>query len=236
MKSRILFFRLQLSYILISSILLLLLFAYLAVRSTILTPSNPQQFDQDEQLSLIDEDTTVHEGLKTTWIKYENDQGGLTFRYPPDYKVFTNDEVTVKQTDRNLYYQDEFAAVLGYRPPQVVVEVYVSHNSVQPSVHHNPTFHIWVLENSAQLSIDDWYQKYQYYPAVWGQLSDTKMAADIPSSQVEIGSHVASFSASNDYRREQYGYLLQGSRIFLFQVDMQENVSSEILSTFQVIE
>lgn len=162
-----------------------------------------------------------------------SDQGlGFSFSYPKEYKVIKDTEEAFFERSKGNFRKN-FANYIGYEPSKFLgaLSLLDDKNSFEQS-----PFTIWVFENPESLSIDKWFEKYWYYPFVWGDFTERKKAV-APVKEVMVGGLTGKFGVV-DYRPEKpkFVYLNIEGKIYLIKTPFDYKVGEEILKSFKFLE
>ncbi|MBU1000297.1 hypothetical protein KKE78_02805 [Patescibacteria group bacterium] len=160
---------------------------------------------------------------------YQNNYLSFEFQY-------SNIDFTVKEDSEEAYnkrgngdYRKNFKGYVGYEPGKSLGVVVLLDKS--NSFDTNP-FTIWVFDNSDNLSIDEWYKNYWYYPFVWGDFTYTGKFVLAPRKEATI-SGITAKSGAIDYQpgKPKFIYAAKDSKMYLFRVIGESG--DKILSTFK---
>lgn len=167
---------------------------------------------------------------------YYDKEVGFEFKFPSSgYSIIDDDEEKFS-SHAKAQFRKNFTGYVGYEPPQFVKGLIVKANdSAHPDQFEPVPLTLWIFDNPKSFSIDQWYQRYWYYPFVWGQFAQPQKGK---SSPVNISSVSGQLSKSNiiSYRpgSPKFVYLSHNSKIYLFRImdDSFKKIGEEILTSF----
>lgn len=162
---------------------------------------------------------------------YSNLSLGLQFEYSEkDLKVL---EDTEEEFDKrgNGQFRKNFKGYVGYEPGKFLGAVVVLDEI--NSYEKNP-FTVWVFENSANLTIEDWHHKYWYYPFVWGDFTSLGKYKLAPEKEATV-SGIIGKSRVIDYQpgKPKFIYLSKDNKMYLFRIIGDDG--EKILSTLEIL-
>jgi len=147
---------------------------------------------------------------------------------------------------------DSFTSFMGYKPPRVKDAIKIGVPFVDTSGHSLPVdgegiMQIWIFDNSNQLNIDQWYDKYIYYPIQWGHSIETALENERPKEGFIVDSTNGKQNYLDLMGTAKLSYLQKGDEMYLFygqgidfdnlnDVEKIPNDVSLILSTFKFTE
>jgi hypothetical protein len=156
--------------------------------------------------------------------------------YPPgtfvkeDSEEFFNKRSAGEDT-RNGDLRKNFANNVGYQPGEVKGLVAVL---AKADDFDSAPLQIWVFNNPDNLSIDEWYQNYWYYPFIWGDFSKDGRTKIAPVEDLSLPG-LGAKSAVIDYQpgKPKFVYVSNKGKIYLFK---QLTGGDQILSSFRFID
>ena len=155
---------------------------------------------------------------------------GFQFQYHKDLvvKEDTEEEFNVRGGGD---FRKNFKGYVQYEPGKFLGGVVVLDKT--SSYDTNP-FTLWVFDNPQDLSIDDWYKNYWYYPFVWGDFTYTGKFELAPKTEATISGQMAK-SGIIDYQpgKPKFVYLSKNKKMYLFRIIGEEG--DKILSTFKYL-
>lgn len=169
---------------------------------------------------------------RATDVKYRNDQLGFEFTVPAkDFLVGKDSEEDFNKRG-NGDFRKNFSRYVGYEPAKVLGAVVIL--GKDQSFDEAPLT-IWVFENSENLSAGAWYDKYWYYPFIWGDFDYSKeriKPQEIATISGQLGKYgIVTYRPS----KPKFIYLPFMEKIFLFRVLTEDGVGDQILSTFKFL-
>jgi len=127
-----------------------------------------------------------------------------------------------------VIFRKNFKGYVTYEPGKVlgIVAVLDKANSYDT----NP-FTLWVFDNPNDLSIDEWYKNYWYYPFVWGDFTYKGKFELAPNTEATISGQMAR-SGVIDYQpgKPKFVYLSKDKKMYLFRIIGEDG--NKILSSF----
>lgn len=167
---------------------------------------------------------------------YTDTDLGFSFTYPPQgYSVVTDNEDKYNAlsgaNQRRNFYQTWW-----YEPPTLVKGLYVRTDSAENLNQFSLLpFTLWVFDNPDNLTPNQWYDKYWYYPFLWGDYEPRKLQ-DGPDQTATISGYpaaykIVAFQAGNP----QFIYIPKDDKMFLirlFDNGSTDSLSSKILASF----
>ena len=124
---------------------------------------------------------------------------------------------------------------MGYAPPEFLGAVAVLDKT--GSYDKNP-FSVWVFNNNNYLTIEQWFQKYWYYPFVWGVFDYTSKGHIALDQEATVSGETAkSKIVSYQSGEPKYIYVSKNSKMYLFRIiDDKDHTGDQILSSFKFIQ
>ncbi len=169
-------------------------------------------------------------GQKSNLQTYQNQKLGFQFQYTDkDLKVQEDSEEEFNKRG-NGDFRKNFTYYVTYTPADVLEAVVVLDET--QSFEMNP-FTVWVFDNPNDLTIDKWYQKYWYYPFVWGDYTIRKESV-APINDATISGQLAKYGVVT-YREgfPKFIYLKNNGEMYLFR--LVGGSGDKIISTFKFL-
>lgn len=180
------------------------------------------------------------------WVEYSDKNSPFTFIYDESHYIIEQYNESKYSKDFNSDLPSSFISFMGYKPPQVINAVNIKAIMAPSTIPagDNSQMQIWVFGNKDSLTIDQWYEKYGYYPSFWGKGTEEAINKDRPRD----GFHVNGVSGKQTFLdamgKAKFAYISKGDKIYLFfgrninydeksNVEIFPNDMSTILSTFQ---
>lgn len=174
------------------------------------------------------------EDLPQTSI-YKNPDLGVEFTLPEGFvvKIETEPEY-FKRANGNI--RNNFTYYVQYSPAEFVSSLYVINQNEKDLA--NADLSLLIFQNPENLTPQAFYNRYWYYPFIWGEFSTGEKSKISPKnikliSGVEAGSAVIDFRPGNP----EFIYLPQGNKDQMIQIHLpSENnpIGKEILSSFKL--
>lgn len=164
------------------------------------------------------------ENLKT----YTNKSLGFEFQYLKDLKVVEDSEENFHKRG-NGNFRKNFTYYVTYPPAKVlgIAAVLDSSNNFDK----NPLT-LWVFENLENLTVKDWYDKYWYYPFVWGDYTSRRENV-APTQDATISGKLAKYGVvTYQPEKPKYLYLSDNNKMYLFRINGE--TGDQILSTVDI--
>lgn len=154
----------------------------------------------------------------------------FNFEYAKDLKVIMDSEEEFNKRG-NGDFRKNFKGYVAYEPGKFLEAVVVLDKDM--SYETNP-FTLWVFDNPEDLSIDNWYKNYWYYPFVWGDFTYTGKSVLSPKQEATISGQLAK-SGVIDYQpgKPKFVYINKDKKIYLFRIIGESG--NKILESFQFI-
>jgi|SRR3989344_3089328 len=147
--------------------------------------------------------------------EYSNQALGFTFKYANELTV---KEDTEEEFDKrgNGDFRKNFKGYVQYEPGKFLGAVVALDKDQKYET--NP-FTVWVFDNENNFTIDQWYQKYWYYPFVWGDFTSKGKIELAPKDEATISGEIAQ-SGIIDYQpgKPKFVYLAKDQKMYLFRI------------------
>lgn len=202
------------------SILVLALLAGLIILGSILYFFNKSTLPVDQ----------ISPQSENKYNTYTNQQLVLEFEYPDELTIREDSEEEFNKRG-NGNFRKNFTGYVGYEPGKFLGAVIVLEK--EASFDTNP-FTVWVFDNPDSLSIDSWYDKFWYYPFVWGDFTSRKEFVS-PKNEATVSGQIAK-SGIVDYQpgKPKFIYLSKDKKMYLFRIISESG--DEILDSFKFLE
>lgn len=162
---------------------------------------------------------------------YENKDLNFRFEYPVSFEVIPDGEENYfKETGAD--HRKNFTGYVGYKPPEFITGIALKKAS-------GTLLTLWVFDNPNNISIESWFDKYWYYPFLWGIFNYPDKNPLKPTVEATISGQLAkSVVVSYQPGKPEYTYVENGGKMFMFRVIKggNEKVISQVLSSFKFIE
>lgn len=171
-------------------------------------------------------------------ISYKNTDLGFGFDYSKDVSVKEDSEEEFNQRAAgsasksvNGDYRKNFKGYVGYEPGKVLGAIAVLDES--SSYDKNP-FSVWIFDNDRNLTADQWFQNYWYYPFLWGVFDFTSKGHIALDSEATVSGQVANYKIVN-YQpgKPKFVYISRDQKMYLFRVIGEGG--DKILSSFDFL-
>ncbi len=159
---------------------------------------------------------------------YSNEE--FEFQYSKDLKVQEDTEEAFNQRGGGNFRKN-FEGYVMYEPGKFLSGVVILDKD--NSFDTNP-FTLWVFDNPDNLSIDSWFDKYWYYPFLWGVFDYVSKGHVTLDSEATISGIMAkSKIVSYQPGVPKYVYISNNGKMYLFRIIGEEG--DRILSTFKFL-
>lgn len=161
---------------------------------------------------------------------YANQSLGFTFTYP---KGLTLKEDTEEDFNKrgNGDFRKNFKGYVGYEPGKFSGAVVLLQDS---SFDQNP-FTVWVFDNPDNLSIDEWYKNFWYYPFVWGVFDYSSKNHITPDTEATISGQQAKYKiVSYQPGKPKFIYVAKDKKMYLFRIIGE--TGDNLLFTFKFLD
>lgn len=171
-------------------------------------------------------------------LKHSDPNSNLSFSYPSKYKLVYDTEAEFTKRG-NTDFRKNFTSYVGYKPPEVIDAITLQETN-QPSSDSfdKAPFLIWVFDNPDNLSGQDWYNKYWYYPFMWGVFSFSQKAQNAPRLESSISGQL-SWKGVVSYQEEspEYIYLSSNQKMYLLRIltTLDSSSKDEILKSLKLL-
>lgn len=164
---------------------------------------------------------------------FTNQTLGFGFTYPKDLTIKVDSEEEFNKRG-NGNFRKNFTGYVGYEPPPFIGAAVVLDET---SSYDNNPFTVWVFDNNNNLTIEQWFDDYWYYPFIWGVFDYTSKGHIAPEKEASISGGIAkSKIVSYQPGQPKYIYLAKDNKMYLFRVvDDANNIGGQILSSFKFI-
>lgn len=159
---------------------------------------------------------------------YSNESLGFLFKHAKNLAVKQDSEEEFNKRE-NGDFRKNFKGYVMYEPAQVLgaVTVLEKDNSFDLA-----PFSVWVFDNSEQLNSSQWFEKYWFYPYLWGVFSEPDKGHIRPEKEATVSGQTVKYSVVS-YQPGSPKYILisQNQRIYLLRVVGGEG--EKILQSFK---
>ncbi len=170
-----------------------------------------------------------------TKLTYNNQD--LSFSYPPKYEVVEDSETSFIKRG-NTDFRKNFTSYVGYAPASLVSALILQDPTMlEPDNFDKAPFLIWVFDNPDNLSAKDWYDKYWYYPFMWGVFSYDQKAQNAPKLESSISGQLA-LGGAVLYQEQspEYIYISSGGKMYLLRIlnTLEQDSKEQILKSLNL--
>lgn len=162
---------------------------------------------------------------------YTNQVLGFEFEYPKEFSVKEDSEEQFNKRG-NGDYRKNFKGYVGYEPGEAVGAVVVLG---QDGRYDTNPFAVWVFNNDNNLTIEQWFKDYWYYPFLWGVFDYTSKGHIALDKEATISGQSAKYKiVSYQPGSPKFMYVANKEKMYLFRVIGE--TGEKILSTFKFLE
>lgn len=164
---------------------------------------------------------------------YNDQQLGFEFKYQKQDITIQND-TEEEYSKRGLGdFRKNFTGYVGYEPPKLIKAVAAL--GKDSSFDLSP-FTVWVFENPKALNDAAWYDKYWYYPFMWGIFArEHKYMSSVLRQATISGQQIEYRLLGYQDGAPQYLYFPHKGNMILVRVLTDKNNGEQILTTFKLI-
>ncbi len=186
----------------------------------------PQKQEPEADISL--QIPSITAAKQPEFNDYSNSELGFKFDYSLNLSVKTDSEEEFNQRG-NGNFRKNFTGYVGYEPPKPLGAVAVLDQDL--SFDKNP-FSVWVFDNPNNLTAESWFDKYWYYPFVWGVFDYTSKGHIALDQEATVSGQVAKYKiVAYQPGSPKFMYISKDGRMYLFRVIGE--VGDKILSGFR---
>lgn len=162
--------------------------------------------------------------------KYTNGDLGIEFLVPEGFSAAKDTEEDYNNRG-NGNFRKNFADVAGYEPAKVLGAVSVLNKDKN---FENSPFSLWVFENPGNLSAEAFFERYWYYPFIWGDFNPPTKKHEFPGEVATISGQLSRFAVIN-YRTDKPKmiYLPSNGKMYLFKV--LGDKGEKVLGSFKLL-
>lgn len=173
--------------------------------------------------------STFEEYKDQSFFKEYKDQSlGFSFRYAKHLAMSQDSEEEFNKRG-NGNFRKNFKGYVMYEPGKVLGAVAVLDKT---GAFDLAPFSVWVFDNSEQLSNSQWFEKYWFYPFIWGVFTEPDKDHIRPESIATVSGQTTKFAvASYQPGSPKYLYLTSNKKIYLVRIIGSEG--DKILQSFE---
>lgn len=176
----------------------------------------------------VSERSVMDSKSETKQSVYKNDLG-FSFDIPEGFNIKEETEDDFHKRE-NGDMRRNFTGYVQYAPAEFVTSLYLLD---EDNNYDQSPFSLWVFENPGSLEPAAFYNKYWYYPFIWGDFSSTKNEV-APKQEAVIGT-LKGYSAKAKFRTgiPTFTYIKNGDYMYLFRtIDGDKNIDQKVLKSF----
>lgn len=173
------------------------------------------------------------------FIDYTNKDLGINFEYAKDLIVKTDSEEDFNKRG-NGDYRKNFTGYVGYAPvePLGAVVVLESTNSldrqIASSAYDSNPFSVWIFDNKNNLTTQQWFDKYWYYPFMWGVFDWSSKGHIALDSEATVSGQNAEYKVvSYQPGKPKFMYVSKDNKMYLFRIIGE--TGEKILASFKFL-
>lgn len=169
-------------------------------------------------------------------IHYSNDLG-FEFDYPNEGFAAISDSEEEFSKRAKTEFRKNFTSYVGFAPPASILAVVVRKLGEDPAkIFTLAPVSIWVFENPEGLEVDKWYEKYWYYPFIWGDFSQDSQKDEWPKNIAIISGQTAKYSVlSYPEGNPKFIFLSWKDKMFLFRTIGSNPEIDVIMKSFRLL-
>jgi hypothetical protein len=161
---------------------------------------------------------------------YANQSLGFEFEYPNELTVKEDSEEEFNKRG-NGDYRKNFKGYVGYEPGQSIGAAVVLDKN---SPFDKSPLAVWVFENPDNLSEEQWFDDYWYYPFIWGVFDYTSKGHIVMDQEATISGQLAKYKiVSYQPGAPKFIYIAKGQKMYLFRIIGE--AGEKLLSTFKFL-
>ncbi len=162
---------------------------------------------------------------------YSNTNLGFSFNYQKDLIVKEDSEKEFN-TRGNGDFRKNFRGYVGYEPPAFAGAVAVL--GKDNNFDNNPLT-IWVFNNTNNLTIEQWFTNFWYYPFVWGVFDYASKSKIVMDQEATVSGELAkSKIVAYQPGSPKFVYIAKEGKMYLFRIiDDKDHTGDQILSSFK---
>ncbi len=162
---------------------------------------------------------------------------GFSLKFLSTYAIIPDSEEDFSKRN-SADFRKNFTGYVGYEPPQILEALMiVPVGATKPGQFDRVPFSIWVFNNPDDLSINQWFQRYWYYPFLWGVFSEPDKSHVLPTDSAPIDNHPAkSVVVAYQPNSPQFLYTASGDKMFLIKLiksDVTDPIPGQILGSLK---
>ena len=164
-------------------------------------------------------------------LTYQNQNLGFEFRY--SVKGFTAKEDSEEEFNKrgNGDFRKNFKGYVGYEPGKSLGAAVVLDKA---NSFNNSPFAVWVFDNPGNLTVDGWFDKYWYYPYLWGVFDWTSKGHVAPDKEATISGTPAKYKiVVYQPGQPKFVYISKDKKMYLIRAIGESG--DKILSTFKFL-
>lgn len=165
---------------------------------------------------------------------YKSEKLQLEFEHPKNLTVSEDSEEEFNKRG-NGNYRKNFTGYVGYEPEKFTGALALTDNKEAKPFEDSP-FTVWVFDNPDNLAIDDWYDRYWYYPFVWGDFTYNGKSKYAPEKEATISGQIAKYNVV-DYQqgKPKFYYLSGNKKMYLFKIT-DEAIEEVVIPSFKLLD
>lgn len=162
---------------------------------------------------------------------YSDQPLGFSFRYAKDLVVSTDSEEQFNKRG-NGNFRKNFKGYVMYEPANVIGAIVALDKS---NDYEKAPFSVWVFDNPDKIEPSAWFEKYWFYPYLWGVFSEPDKGHVRPDKTATISGQTVKYSVIS-YQPGSPKFILisKNQQMYLFRVI--DNEGEKILESFKFLE
>ncbi|OGE18599.1 hypothetical protein A2967_02645 [Candidatus Daviesbacteria bacterium RIFCSPLOWO2_01_FULL_41_32] len=183
------------------------------VSNVVSKQAQPTQAPEKNNLLRIPSITIDTAAKQPEFNSYSN--SGFGFNYEKNSSVKEDSEEAFNKRG-NGNFRKNFSGYVGYEPGRLLGAVVVLDKSGSYDI--NP-FSVWIFENDKNLTIQQWFQDYWYYPFVWGVFDKTSKGHITLDQEATISGQAAEYKIiTYQPGSPKFMYVAKDGKMYLFRI------------------
>lgn len=153
---------------------------------------------------------------------YKDQVLGFSLQIPNGYELVNETEQEFFERNKTDYRKN-FKYYVTYEPPVVTkILTLKGHSENLASLWDSAHFSLWIFDNPENITIEAWYDKYWYYPFLWGQFN--------PPDKIKIAPTKEGVVADYSPGKPKFVYVQNKDKMFLMRIlgDTGEKIFNSI--------
>lgn len=162
---------------------------------------------------------------------YINQELGFEFKYPEDLTIKEDSEEEFNKRG-NGDFRKNFKGYVGYEPGKALQAVVVLDKDEN---YDKSPLSVWIFNNDNNLTIEQWFKDYWYYPFLWGVFDYTSKGHIALDQEATISGQQARYKIiSYQPGSPKFLYVSKDGKMYLFRIIGE--TGEKILSDFKFLQ